>query len=111
MEEVDIVRQASDAAKQRAGVKLPDVVMEVLEFDMRYMLRVISYGVACQSTDFIHRNNWGIMKMLHEEVGISTYADVAGLKKAKEVVLAQITEPNLVETTAACFDVVIDFMS
>lgn len=111
VKEEDTVQQAVDAAKTRLGAQFSDVVLRVLEFDLRYMLRVISYAVACQSVDFMHHNNWGIMKMLHAEVGISPEADVAGLIKAKEVVLAQITEPHLVEPTAACFDVVINFMS
>lgn len=112
VQEDQLVDTAMNAAYAAAdNVKSDDTLTEMLSFDLRYLLRVISYGAATKSTNFIHDNNLGMMKMLHDQVGLSAVADVAGLNAAKDAVIAQITDNSLVESTAACFDVVIDFLS
>lgn len=112
VQEDQLVETAVNAAYAVAdNIKSDDTLTEIISFDLRYLLRVISYGAATKSTNFIYENNLGMMKMLHREVGLPSVADVAGLKAAKDAVIAQITDSSLVDSTAACFDVVIEFLS
>lgn len=111
MQEADIVAKGFEAmSAHMGGVEEGSVVAEILEFDLRYMLRVISYGVASGSHDFLHENNWGMMKMLHREVGIDVAVDVKGLQVARDVVLSHVKEEELLDLTTRCFDIVIAFM-
>lgn len=112
VQEEELVDVATKAAfKTAKTIQNDEKLSEIVSYDFRSIIRVVSYGSACKSVDFIHANNLGMMKMLHKEVGIPAEADVTGLEAAKEAVLAQITDSTLVDSTAACFDTVIAFMS
>eukprot|EP00177_Eucheuma_denticulatum_P003857 GFKZ01006982.1.p2 GENE.GFKZ01006982.1~~GFKZ01006982.1.p2 ORF type:complete len:225 (+),score=41.80 GFKZ01006982.1:255-929(+) len=111
VQEEDIVTKALAAmGGEIGGLETGSVVSEILEFDLRYMLRVISYGIASGSEDFLHENNWGMMKMLHREVGIAVAVDVKGLRVARDVVVSHVSDQALADLTTRCFDVVIAFM-
>lgn len=111
VQEDSLVETAVEAVFEKYPMLRDDeTLLEIVSFDLRYLLRVISYGAACQSTDFIHTNNIGMMKMLHEEVGFPVNADQIGLNAARKAVLSQ-SDSAFLDTTTACFDVVINHLS
>lgn len=97
--------------KQSPHIMDDDTLYGILEYDLIVLLRTISYGAACQVTDFIHDNNMGVMKMLHDEAGIPKDSIPTAIIAVKEAVLSQIAEADLIDSTGQCFDVVHDFFS
>lgn len=93
------------------ALEADQVLKDIFQNDVRSLLRIVSYGAACQTTDFIHENNLGMLKLLHEELGFPTGLVADAVRVAKDEVLNQVNDASLVENTAECFDVVIAFMS
>lgn len=108
----EIIEQAKEEAV-KSGPSLADSkeIIDIVEHDLSYLLRVISYGIACGSTNFIHANNMGIMKVLHKEIGVQGAPMIAGLKSMKGSVESGVNGATEKEITAACFDKVIEFMN
>lgn len=105
------------AIAEKTGIRIwqqlehDKLLNEIYVYDINYILRVISYGIATQSSDFIHSNNMGIMKLMHEEIGFPTGLISSALLDVKKAVLEDVNNASVVPKTAECFDVVIDFMS
>lgn len=111
VQEDQLVDTAVDAVFEKFPlIREDETLVEILSFDLRYLLRVVSYGAACQATDFIHESNMGLVNMLHKEVGFPEGADKIGIAAAKEAVLSQ-TDSAFLESTTACFDVIMDHLS
>lgn len=109
-----ILVQESEIIKRSADEMIADIGeehREMVEYDVGYMLRVISYGIASGSSDFVHDNNWGMLKMLHREVGIDGSVDVKGVEKMRETVLGEVKEEGIIGIVNACFDRAVELMS
>lgn len=112
MKHDELLRVALAAAVETAPeISRDDTLQDVFNHDVTFMLRVISYGAACQASDFIHENNMGLMKLLHAEVGIPHSAISNAILAVKKEILQTINEQHLILSTAECFDVVADFMA
>ncbi|CAN8073482.1 unnamed protein product [Agarophyton chilense] len=98
----DIEKMISEMA-----VHLNEAIKPVFESNMRLLTRIVSYGIAAGSADFVHKNNAGIMKLLHEEVGIETPLVESTLYAVRDLILERHTESQHVDLTNACFNVVI----
>lgn len=111
-----LIDLALSAAEDHLPTARSDETMsDILSYNIDTLLRAISYGAACQSSDFLHLNNVGIMKLLHEDVSISHATISAALSAVKKYVLAHVSEvaddASVVESTAECFDIVIDALA
>lgn len=108
----DLIAKGIEIAKTLVpNLAADDVLTEILEYDIRTILRTISYGAACHSVNFIHENNMGMMKMLHQEIGIPDGTVTKVLSSLKDIVVSQISDDVLVAPTSDCFDAVGDFMA
>lgn len=85
-------------------------VTKIFWHDLAYFLRVVSYGVAVTSPDYIHANNLGMVKQLYGEIGLSQAAVDAGITSLKSSVVVDVSDAELKKSTAECFDVLANFM-
>lgn len=106
---IDAAAAAVFASQKDAGEN--PLVAEVVRHDLMYILRVVSYAIAAGSPNFVHENNLGMMKSLHAEIGLSSPAVVAGLKKLSDSIAAEAEMPDAKATTLRCFQIVTEFMS
>lgn len=103
----DLLLTAMDAAESvMPSAKTDETIIDILHYDISALLRAISYGAACQSLDFLHENNVNMMKALHDEAGIPSIVVPTAINAVKDVVLEQVSDRIVAETTAVCFDVV-----
>ncbi|PXF41822.1 hypothetical protein BWQ96_08470 [Gracilariopsis chorda] len=79
----------------------------VFQSSMAQLVRIISYGIAAGSLDFVHENNIGIMNLLHKEVGLEAQVLHSALRQVRDFIVQQVTEPDLVQLTNDCFEVVV----
>lgn len=77
-------RKAVAAAQADMGEK----VTAIIEHDLKYFARVVSYAVACGSDDFIHQNNMGMVRELYAEIGLETKAVLAGVESLRVSTMA-----------------------
>lgn len=102
----DLMSTALQAAERIKSISSDDVLLDIFQYDMFALLRVISYAVASGSMDFLHENNVNIMKLLHEDVGIPPSVVPSALNAVKDFVLANISDSTVAKSTATCFDIV-----
>ena len=106
-----IVEEAKEKVLKVVGKGISEEVVDIVVHDLMYLLRVISYGIAVCSTDFIHDNNMNIMKLLHKEIGVQGKGMTAGISCMKKFVEKELhTDEKVRKVAAACFDKVIKFM-
>lgn len=86
-------------------------VAEIIRHDLAYILRVTSYAVAVQATDFVHDNNLAIMRELHNEVGVPTTSFCAALTTMSEQIISAVSDKSTAETTRECFKIVSDALA
>lgn len=116
---LEIVLEDSDTIAEKGlqalcdilpNVKDSEEVAAILKFDLLYVLRVVSYGASVKSTDFVHDNNIGIMNMVHEELEVAGAPVIAAVEAMRDYVVSRMSDNELIASTIACFDVVLDFM-
>ena len=93
---------------------IPDVsdeVAEIVRYDLGYVLRVTSYAVAVQSTDFLHDNNLAIMRELHAEAKIPVSVFCEALIAMGEEVASTLSDEAIAATTRDCFKVISDALA
>lgn len=90
-----------------------DKVADVLTYDLYSAFRAVSYAAAVQSIDFLDSNNVGMMRELHDEIGIPGSSLKGAIDNIKNIVVAHLKQSNntnnninadLVHTTSLCFD-------
>lgn len=86
---------------------MPEDKASVFQSSMAQLVRIVSYGIAAGSLDFIHENNIGIMNLLHKEVALEAKVLHSALGQVRDFIVQQVTEPDLVQLTNDCFDVVV----
>ncbi|KAI0566484.1 Phycobilisome protein [Gracilaria domingensis] len=102
----EIENKISEAAAQ-----LDEVVQSVFQRNVRLLVRVVSYGIAAGSADYMHENNVGIMRLLNQELGIESTFVESTLLAVRDLILERHTESSLIELTTECFDSLIHEMS
>lgn len=85
-------------------------ITSIFWHDLAYFLRVVSYGIAVTSSDYIHANNLGMVKELYSEIGLSPAAVSTGINSLKSSVLADVSDAELKKSTSECFDIFSSFM-
>lgn len=106
----EYVNLAVTTADAHMGTAESDsTISDILRYNFTALLRAISYGAACQLTDFVHMNNIGMMRMLHEDMGVAHATVAAALNAVKDEVLAVVADDaDVVKSTSICFDIIID---
>jgi Phycobilisome protein len=106
LERADEIFEAAKAVvlKEMPALESEEAVAKIMYHDLRYFLRVTSYGIACGSPNFIHVNNLGIVKQLYAEIGLTDSTVQAGIASLKASVLADASSAEEMENVARCFD-------
>lgn len=107
--EQEIVEMGWNAAK-KAGIKGGEPVEKIVKYDMTTFLRVISYAVGAQCTNYVHENNLLMVKMLYSELGVPSTNVAKGIEAMKKAVIADTKDQSVSGSTSDVFDVVINFL-
>lgn len=103
----DLMSTALQAAESvSSSISSDDVLLDIFKYDMTALLRAISYGVATGSSEFLHENNITIMKLLHDDVGISELVIPSALNAVKDFIVANVSDPSVAKSTVNCFEIV-----
>lgn len=98
-----------DAAATRCDlVAQHDVINDIVQYNVSAALRAVSYGAAAQSTHFMHLNNVGMMRDLHEDIGLPADAVAIAMDTMRDLVVADVDDEQLKKGTADCFDTLRD---
>lgn len=84
---------------------------DILSYDFHAVLRAISYGAACQTANYIHPVNIGMMKMLHDEAEIPGAAVAAALESVRDTVVSHLNDDGLKKSTVECFNAARDALA
>lgn len=96
------------AAIEQVGADKGTQAEEIVTYDMNYVLRVTSYAVAVGSLNFIDANNLGMMRELHQEVGINAKRFSKAVANIGEKIAAAMEDQSVAENTKACFVTIAD---
>lgn len=100
-----------ETAAEQVIAAIPDVseeVAEIVRYDLGYVLRVTSYAVAVQATDFVHDNNLAMMQELHLEVNIPAAVFCDAVKKMGDEIATSVGDSATDEITRECFKKISD---
>jgi hypothetical protein len=108
---LEIRDETLENAKEHVLAVAPSIAEDatlanLLWFDLAYIFRVASYGIAVTSLNFIHEDNINMLKEFYEEIGMPKIAISTGIKTLKEAVTSRVLDENLKQVSSDCFDAI-----
>lgn len=91
-------------------VDTDDRLRDILHHNFKTILRAVSYAAAVQVFDFVHENNIGMMRMLHEELGVSSNTIATAVEAMRDIILTSVTDADLVKSTTTCFEIICEHL-
>lgn len=110
-ESFEAAKAAALGASPELGKDSEKVVSDIFWHDLKYFARVLSYGIACGSPNYIHANNLGMVKQLYGEISLATGTVLIGIASLKQSTLKYATNAEEEKIVNDCFTSLMDFMA